>query len=169
MSTADSLQLISIVIAINALISGLFLWGVNKDRKDIKKNMKDIEDHSKYLDMIILELIEWMISKESFDKNERGMLRRFLKTKGQAKELERFDETTNTKREEYKRQLQHLMLFSTDATRNTSAHKQLVNAYGNTSTINLLHELKTLRSNDPAIEYSLKELKARIDDQLKNK
>jgi hypothetical protein len=167
-SAADSMQLISIVIAINALISGLFLWGVNKDRRDIKRNMNEISRHSIFVEKMTIELIELMVSKEAYDKNERGMMRKIVKTIGQGDKLKRFDKITSSKRIECKKNLQHLMLFSSDEVRCTSAHKQLVNAYGDADTLTLMDELKPIMSKNNELINSVIELRKRINSSLRS-
>ena len=168
MSAADAMQLISIVIAINAMITGLFLWGLNKDKKDIKKNMKNIELHAQYLDLLSQQLVEWMLSKETFEKAERGMLYNILKKNNENKTgLDKFGGITLSKRIECKRNLQHLMLFSKDEIRLDSAHKQLINAFGNADSIKILEKLEALNDSNGLHKAAATQLNKRINSHIK--
>jgi hypothetical protein len=166
MNAADSMQLISIVIAVNALISGLFLWGMNKNGKDVQKNMADIQNHSRFLFLLTNQLVEWMISKEVYDKSERGMIYAVLASLGKSAELDRFSKIMFAKRLECKRNLQHLMLYSNNSTRRDSAHKQLVNAYGNADTLRVLEELSVVVKHGELHQIPIAELRKRINDSL---
>jgi argonaute-like protein implicated in RNA metabolism and viral defense len=166
MDTADSLQLISIIIAINALIISFFLWWLDKDSKNLKNNMIATENHARYLDRLTNELVEWMISKEVFERAERGMIHAALESLGKNAHIDNFTKVMYPKRLVCKRNLQHLMLYSRDKTRRDSAHKQLVNAYGNVDTLKIMEDLAKIIDHGEVHHEAILGLRSRINDTL---
>ncbi len=58
------LQFIAIMIAINALITGSFVCLIDKDRKILKNNVKNLKSHVEYTESVNDALIEWIMVQE---------------------------------------------------------------------------------------------------------
>ncbi len=79
MNTSDALQLISIIIAINALVTGFFVWIIDKDRRLLKKNVQGLKTHVKFTESVIETIIEWLIAQEKMQRVEQGGLYKQMK------------------------------------------------------------------------------------------
>ena len=74
MLTADILQLIAIVVAINTLISSFFLWFLHKDKEILKKNVEKLSKHVSYTETLVDSLTEWLIAQEKKNKILEGCI-----------------------------------------------------------------------------------------------
>lgn len=159
------LQFIAIIIAINALITGIFVWLIDKDRKILKNNVKNLKSHVEYTESVNDALIEWIMVQEKKCNIEQGLIYKFMSQSHDASYENNFRNNINKINLELHRREQELMLHSNIKYRRESAYKQLSHAYGNIESYDLMKKIATIRPKDrKKYNHYLKALKEKLKE-----
>lgn len=169
MNMPAMLQLISIIIAINALVVMFFVWVIDKDRKLLLKNVSELKLHIEYTESVIDSMIEWLIVRKKIASVEQGWLYKHMREEEGKDYSERFRKNTEKIRNESRKNIQEVMLHSNNKVRKESAYKQLCHAYGDIETCDIMIKLSKMRREDKKYKVYVKKLKQRLQLKLQDK
>lgn len=172
MNTSDVVGLLGLIVAINALVTAIFLWAIEKERRQTKRNVDLLTQHIKFTNSFIDSLVEFTINQEILTKIERGRINESIKlTKGD-KYLKQHLLNTKRVRRDISRCRQELMLHTKSINAKESAYKQLANACGNITSYEIISNLHAINKKDMRkyshFKRALKERLKDIDPEIKN-
>ncbi len=148
MNTSDVVGLLGLIVAINALVTAIFLWAIEKERKQTKRNVDLLTQHIKFTNSFIDSLVEFVINQEKLTAIERGRVNELIKiAKGDAY-FQRYRNNTKCIRHDISRCRQELMLHTKSISAKESAYKQLANAFGNISSYDIILNLHSINKKD---------------------
>lgn len=164
MNTSDALQLIAVVIAINALITCVLFWAIKHDKELLEKNIINLKKHIKYTESLIETMVEWLVVQEKKDKVLNGWILKHMAEEEGADFSNKFRSNSKRISRDLKVHKQELMLHSTKVARRESAFKQLAHAYGDIDTYIIMSNIIELKEENQKYKIFLNALKERLKE-----
>jgi dsDNA-specific endonuclease/ATPase MutS2 len=155
------LSMFSIMVGMFAAITAIFLWIIDRDRKNLEKTIKKLQEQSLALETIVDLLIRGYSAQEQLKAIDTQKLQSLLRSKPDI--LKNYKEAAAGPRLEVRKTLRELMLYSSDELLRESAYKWLTFSGGNNESLEIMRKIDG--SKDPNHEYYRKSLARRLNRQ----
>lgn len=167
MTTADIISLIVLIVALNALITGVFLSLIDRNRKRLKQNVKLLEAHTKYADSLVSSNIAYAVKTETRVKLLESLIVRLISESASydASFKKRVSEELSKLSREIKKANYELMAHSNDRTTKLSAYRKLSQSFGGIASLELMSDLLEHEEQDDGVLRScVNDLRKRLED-----